>query len=377
MIRVAIGPMIRGYHRGHADLGRPIALPALRPVRRPSPLQPPARVLGARSAAGSTSGSSARTCCRSRSAGTSSGTSSSSSAPRSPTGADTLVTSGRRWSNHCRLTAAAGAKAGLARPPRALRAAGRPARARASRLDELLGATVHQLATAERAEREALWRASSPSCGRPAAGRTSSGSAGAASPGRRPVRGGHRARSTSSRRRRRVRRPSSCPRRPGGTQAGLVVGLGVAAAWRPRSTASLVARPEDELRPSIEAQRRRPRHVRRRAARGGRGIVLDGSQLGDGYGRRRPPRPRTRRACSPGPRGSSSTRSTRRRRWPASSPWPSGELDGQRVVFWHAGGDARAVRAAGLTNRPRGYSPADRHASRSFIRPAVWRTAPA
>src|SRR3954469_20298868 len=28
-------------------------------------------------------------------------------------GADTLLTSGRRWSNHCRLTAAAGAKAGL------------------------------------------------------------------------------------------------------------------------------------------------------------------------------------------------------------------------------------------------------------------------
>src|SRR5215468_9194156 len=28
-------------------------------------------------------------------------------------GADTLVTAGRRWSNHCRLTAAAGAKAGL------------------------------------------------------------------------------------------------------------------------------------------------------------------------------------------------------------------------------------------------------------------------
>ena len=29
-------------------------------------------------------------------------------------GADTLITSGRRWSNHCRLTAAAGAHAGLA-----------------------------------------------------------------------------------------------------------------------------------------------------------------------------------------------------------------------------------------------------------------------
>src|SRR4029079_13657289 len=31
-------------------------------------------------------------------------------------GADTLVTSGRRWSNHARLTAAAGATAGLAVP---------------------------------------------------------------------------------------------------------------------------------------------------------------------------------------------------------------------------------------------------------------------
>src|SRR5205085_11356998 len=29
-------------------------------------------------------------------------------------GADTVITSGRRWSNHCRLTAAAGAKLGMA-----------------------------------------------------------------------------------------------------------------------------------------------------------------------------------------------------------------------------------------------------------------------
>ena len=69
-------------------------------------------------------------------------------------GADSLVTAGRRWSNHCRLTAAAGAVADLdvhlvlsgppADPPN-------PGR----RLDELLGATVHQAATADRAEREA------------------------------------------------------------------------------------------------------------------------------------------------------------------------------------------------------------------------------
>src|SRR4029079_7192438 len=64
-------------------------------------------------------------------------------------GADTLVTSGRRWSNHCRLTAAAGAKAGLdvhvvltgppVEPPGANQ-----------RLDELLGATVHVAATDRR-----------------------------------------------------------------------------------------------------------------------------------------------------------------------------------------------------------------------------------
>jgi 1-aminocyclopropane-1-carboxylate deaminase/D-cysteine desulfhydrase-like pyridoxal-dependent ACC family enzyme len=70
-------------------------------------------------------------------------------------GDDTLVTSGRRWSNHCRLTAAAGAKAGLdvqvvlSGPPV------EPAGAN-QRLDELLGATVHVAATNERAERAAL-----------------------------------------------------------------------------------------------------------------------------------------------------------------------------------------------------------------------------
>src|SRR6476469_1469391 len=71
-------------------------------------------------------------------------------------GADTLVTSGRRWSNHCRLTAAAGAKAGLAvhlvltGPPLPAGEEGPN-----QRLDELLGATVHVTATDDRAERAA------------------------------------------------------------------------------------------------------------------------------------------------------------------------------------------------------------------------------
>jgi 1-aminocyclopropane-1-carboxylate deaminase/D-cysteine desulfhydrase-like pyridoxal-dependent ACC family enzyme len=70
-------------------------------------------------------------------------------------GADCLVTSGRRWSNHCRLTAAAGARAGLdvhlvINGPR-LEPPGPNVV-----LDELLGATVHVAATDDRRDREAL-----------------------------------------------------------------------------------------------------------------------------------------------------------------------------------------------------------------------------
>ena len=69
--------------------------------------------------------------------------------------ADTLVTVGRRWSNHARLTAAAGAMAGLdvhlvlSGPPTAPPNPGVV-------LDRLFGATVHLTATSDRADREAL-----------------------------------------------------------------------------------------------------------------------------------------------------------------------------------------------------------------------------
>jgi 1-aminocyclopropane-1-carboxylate deaminase/D-cysteine desulfhydrase-like pyridoxal-dependent ACC family enzyme len=70
-------------------------------------------------------------------------------------GADTLVTSGRRWSNHCRLTAAAGAKAGLAVD---LVLSGPPVSPPGPNvnLDRLLGARVHVAPTDARADREAL-----------------------------------------------------------------------------------------------------------------------------------------------------------------------------------------------------------------------------
>jgi D-cysteine desulfhydrase len=69
-------------------------------------------------------------------------------------GADCLVTAGRRWSNHCRLTAAAGARAGLevhlvlTGPPADVPGAN-------ERLEDLMGAHIHTTATADRAERAA------------------------------------------------------------------------------------------------------------------------------------------------------------------------------------------------------------------------------
>ena len=113
-------------------------------------------------------------------------------------GADTLVTTGRRWSNHARLTAAAGAKAGL---DVHLVLSGPPVDPPGpnQRLDELLGAAVHshgrRLARGTRDDRGAARRRAA-RCGSP------------------PVHRAHRR--FRARRRRRVdpRRPRA--RRPGG-----------------------------------------------------------------------------------------------------------------------------------------------------------------
>ncbi|HEX5589797.1 MAG TPA: pyridoxal-phosphate dependent enzyme [Candidatus Limnocylindrales bacterium] len=69
-------------------------------------------------------------------------------------GADSIVTSGRRWSNHCRLTAAAGARAGLAVH---LVLSGPPIDPPGPNevLDRLLGATVEVTTSSDRAERAA------------------------------------------------------------------------------------------------------------------------------------------------------------------------------------------------------------------------------
>ena len=253
-------------------------------------------------------------------------------------GADTLITSGRRWSNHCRLTAAAGAKAGLAVE---LVLSGPPVDPPGPGvgLMRALGAVVHQLPDADRAARDAEVERVADSVrtrgGRPyVIGVGGSGAIGAwgqflaglelfdqtvaagVSVDRIVV-----------------------PSATGGTQAGLI------AAAREHSPATrvtgvIVARPASELRPAIESM------VAELAAMAGApalsdsrpSIDFDEDQLGEGYGR-------------PTAAGADATELLARTEGILTDPIytakalagliasvRSGAWDGERIVFWHAGG---------------------------------------
>ncbi len=164
-------------------------------------------------------------------------------------GADTLVTSGRRWSNHCRLTAAAGARAGLAvhlvlsGPP------GSPPGPN-ERLDALLGATIHVAATDVRADREALVAGVAQDLR--AAGRRpfvvavgGSGSTGAAGQVLAGIEAARQANSVAI-------SPSHVvlPSATGGTQAGVLAGFRFAGS-EARVVGVAVAAPANELRPTV------------------------------------------------------------------------------------------------------------------------------
>jgi len=250
-------------------------------------------------------------------------------------GADTLVTSGRRWSNHARLTAAAGAKAGLAvhvvlsgppvDPPNP-----------GVRLDELLGATVHQAATDDRAERTAIVDrvlADLRQGGRHpylvaiggtgivgAIGQVLAGmelADGAAAAGVRPD-------------------TVVVPSATGGTQAGLLVGLrtaGLATAVH-----GVAVTPPEPLRSQVAAIVSGLGGIDGLAQVDDADILLDGSQLGGGYGR-------------PTEEAAEATRLLARTEGILVDPIYTakalaglvalardGALDGRRVVFWHAGG---------------------------------------
>lgn len=247
-------------------------------------------------------------------------------------GARTIVTAGRRWSNHCRLTAAAGAKLGLEvhvvlNGPPVERSPNRD-------LIERHGATVHEAATNDREARDALVEdvvASLRSAGRrvrviPVGGSEAAGAWGQVLAGREVVE--------------QAARNGFLPAMvvlgsaTGGTQAGLIVGT-------PATTTIvgvLVARTDEELRPVVERLAGELAAWAGVAAPPPERVELDPSQLGEGYGI--PTRAsdeaalliaRTEGVLVDPIYGAKALAALIER-------VRSGELDDQSVVFWHGGG---------------------------------------
>ncbi|HXG26723.1 MAG TPA: pyridoxal-phosphate dependent enzyme [Candidatus Binatia bacterium] len=256
-------------------------------------------------------------------------------------GADTVITSGRRWSNHCRLTAAAGARLGLAVH---VVVSGPPVEASANlRLMRELGATIHQAATDAREERESL---------------VEQVAAAAAAEGRRvsvlPVGGSSpvgawgqvlAALEALEQARAAGIQPSTIvlPSATGGTQAGLIVGAAVGAAPGNRAATASVrvegvaVHPDPALRARIEGL------VASLSEMAGieppaEPVALDASWVGPGYGL---------------PTAASEEASGLLARTEGILADPvytakglaglvagmrAGALDGRQVIFWHGGG---------------------------------------
>jgi 1-aminocyclopropane-1-carboxylate deaminase/D-cysteine desulfhydrase-like pyridoxal-dependent ACC family enzyme len=203
-------------------------------------------------------------------------------------GADTLVTAGRRWSNHCRLTAAAGARAGLAvhlvlTGPRPL-----PGDAGANeRLDELLGATIHWTAAEDRAERAALMDQVAADV-RDAGGRPYTiaiGGSGAIGAAGQVLAGLELAEQLDDRG---IRAATVVvPSATGGTQAGLLAGLALGDIAGRRVLGITVGAPARELRLTIAGLLDRLEPLAGVRPPDG-AIELADDQLGPGYGRPAP-----------------------------------------------------------------------------------------
>ena len=260
-------------------------------------------------------------------------------------GADTLVTSGRRWSNHCRLTAAAGAIAGLAVE---LVLSGPPADPSGPgvRLMQTIGATVHQLPTADRDTREAAVERVAADVrgrgGRPyVIGVGGSGVLGAYGQFLAGLELFDQAAATGL--------PNDLdvvvvPSATGGTQAGLIAACADRSP-RTRVAGVVVARSAAELRPMIasmlvdlESLADGGTRTDSTADDADRAIELDEGQLGDGYGR-------------PTPAAAEASALLARTEGILTDPIytakalaglvamvHAGAWDGQRIVFWHAGG---------------------------------------
>jgi 1-aminocyclopropane-1-carboxylate deaminase/D-cysteine desulfhydrase-like pyridoxal-dependent ACC family enzyme len=250
-------------------------------------------------------------------------------------GADTLVTSGRRWSNHARLTAAAGGRSGLSVHLVLSGPATEPPNP-GVQLDEILGATVHLAATDARAEREALLEevvADLRESGRRPAVIGVGGSGIAGSIGQVlaafELLDGAAARGFQ---------PDAVvvPSATGGTQAGLLVGLRTAGAAT--NVHGIAVTPAEELRPKVLGLVAALGSVDGLARVPDSEVLLDGGQLGDGYGRRTEAADEAIRLLARSEGILVDPIYTAKALAGLISLAGVGQFDGRRVVFWHAGG---------------------------------------
>ena len=243
-------------------------------------------------------------------------------------GADTLITSGRRWSNHARLTAAAGARAGLSvrvvlsgppvKPP-----------GPGIRLARAFGAVVHQLATADREEREArvaqVVHDVVTGGGRPyVIGVGGTGGVGAFGQLLAAQELEAQAAEVGIAFHRVV-----LPTATGGTQAGLLAGLA------PRTAVSgiIVARTADELRPVVATTVEALGRVVDPAD-----IDLDERFIGAGYGHRSAAADEAADLLARTEAILVDPIYTAKALAGLVAGVRSGAWDGERIVFWHAGG---------------------------------------
>ncbi len=256
-------------------------------------------------------------------------------------GSDTIVTSGRRWSNHCRLAALAGTRLELD----VHLVLGGPHVVHSPNIDliELFGGTVHRAATADRAEREAMVDVVATDLRRqgrrvtvvPVGGSGPIGAWGQMLAG---LEVAEQARALGF-------SPDAIvlPSASGGTQAGLVVGSALVAApdaagaAPTRVVGMVVARPMNELRAIIAGL------VGELAAMAGiaaptAAVELDASPFGEAYGR--PTEAATAAAALVARTEGILVDPVYTAKAMAGliDGVRAGAFDGQRVVFWHGGG---------------------------------------
>ncbi len=259
-------------------------------------------------------------------------------------GADTLVTSGRRWSNHARLTAAAAARAGLA--CHLVLSGPQPGRPGPNvRLAELLGAVVHLATTADRAERAALVErlaADLRTAGRrphviPVGGSSLEGAAGQVLAGL----------ELADQLGARGVRPDlvAVPSATGGTQAGILVGLRLAGLEA--RVVGFAVTPPDDLRAAVvrlASGLADESGLSAASAAAGRPfdpeaeVVVDGRTLGGGYGIRSEAAEEASRLLARCEAILVDPIYTAKGLAGLVALARHGALGGRTAVFWHAGG---------------------------------------